>query len=53
MISKVITESNNLEKRFYDMNKDYLKDGQWECIDNTWNEKMSELYRRLKRNSNQ
>ena len=50
-IKDVYKESKGLEKRFMTMNKEYLKDGQWEGLNDSWNEKMSELYRRLKRNS--
>lgn len=50
-IESVYKESKGLEKRFVAMNKEYLQDGQWEGHNNAWNEKMSELYRRLKRNS--
>lgn len=50
-IKDIYKESKGLEKRFVAMNREYLKDGQWEGINDSWNEKMSELYRRLKRNS--
>lgn len=50
-LEPVVKESDELQMRFIEMNKDYLKDGQWELMKIARSEKMMELYRRLKHNS--
>lgn len=46
---QIITEAGELDKRFIDMNKDYLKSGQTYEINTLRTEKMKELYQALQR----
>lgn len=46
---QIMTEAGKLDKRFMDMNKDYLKPGQTNEINALRTEKMKELYQTLQR----
>jgi len=48
-LNKIISEADKLDKRFIQINKDYLKPGQAEKINSLRTEKMKELYRALLR----
>ena len=48
-LNKIISEADKLDKRFIQINKDYLKPGQAEEINSLRTEKMKELYRALLR----
>lgn len=46
---QIITEAEDLDNRFIDMNKNYLKSGQAKEINTLRTEKMKELYQALQR----